>query len=179
MAPVQSRYRRRGKTKSKLAGEGGYTSGYRNCYRAIYPSTSHSRRKGRAVRSIAAYKRHEFELIRWYCRGSPGGLQSVRIILRQLEFLYLLGIIIATLLAVGRFSRRQLAPALIISFIYRLRIICNRVDIVYAQSRSAAVQYNIIKGLPILYSILVRRCKTSALSCGLVCRQILVAQAGL
>ena len=58
MAPIQSCYGCEGKIKNKLAREGGYVGRYRNCYRAIYPSASHNRRKEKVVRNIAACKRH-------------------------------------------------------------------------------------------------------------------------
>jgi hypothetical protein len=59
MALVRSYYRCKGKTKNKLTREAGYANRYRNCYRAVYPSASYSRRKGRVVYSIAVYKRRK------------------------------------------------------------------------------------------------------------------------
>ena len=59
MVLVRSYYGYKGKTENKLARGASYTSGYRNHYRAIYPSASYSRRKGRVVRSIAVYKRRK------------------------------------------------------------------------------------------------------------------------
>ena len=66
---------------------------------------------------------------------------------------------------------------MLISFICGLKIIYDGVDVVCAWSHSAAVWYNVIKGLPISCSISIRCHKMSALSCRLVCRRILVAQA--
>ena len=57
MVPIQSRYRRKGKTESKLTKEGGHANRYRNCYKAIYLSASHNRCKEKAAYNIAACKR--------------------------------------------------------------------------------------------------------------------------
>jgi len=69
------------------------------------------------------------ELIRQFCRGLLGILYSISIILRKLASPYLSGIITATLLLVRRFLQRQLAPASKISYIYRFKIIWDRVVI--------------------------------------------------
>jgi hypothetical protein len=58
MVLVWSRYRYKGNTKNKLAREASRASRHGNYYRAIYPSASHGRYKGRVARSVAAYKRH-------------------------------------------------------------------------------------------------------------------------
>ena len=57
MALIWSCYRYKGKTENRLAREASYTSGHRSRYRAIYPSASYSRRKGKVVCSVVVYKR--------------------------------------------------------------------------------------------------------------------------